>query len=192
MAMESSIIPVPSEVVIPPAAYLAAHDGRTSLWGVVLAGTLGSWIGSAIMYGLSRWVGRPVVLKWGKYFFVSPEKLERAERFMARYEAGGIFFARLLPVVRHLISIPAGIVRMPFAKFSAMTVIGSAVWCSILAWFGKGVAERNPKAMENADEMIKTIKGESPGIIIGVLIIGILYFVMLKLTAPKDAAQAKA
>ena len=133
MAMESSIFPVPSEVVIPPAAFLAAQ-GKMSLWGVILAGTFGSWLGSAITYGVSRYAGRPFILKFGKYFFISPDKLERAEHFMARYEAGGIFFARLLPVVRHLISIPAGIVRMPFGKFSLMTVIGSAIWCLVKAW----------------------------------------------------------
>ena len=131
MAMESSIFPVPSEVVMPPAAMLAAQ-GKLNFWLVVLAGTFGSWLGSAITYGISRWLGRPFVLKFGKWFFISPEKLERAETFMARYEAGGIFFARLLPVVRHLISIPAGIVRMPFGKFSAMTVIGSFLWCTVL------------------------------------------------------------
>jgi membrane protein DedA with SNARE-associated domain len=185
MAMESSIFPVPSEVVIPPAAFLAAQ-GKMSLWGVILAGTFGSWLGSAITYGVSRYAGRPFILKFGKYFFISPEKLERAEHFMARYEAGGIFFARLLPVVRHLISIPAGIVRMPFGKFSLMTVIGSAIWCSVLTWFGKGVADRNPKLMENPEEMVHAIKHESLGIIAGIAVIGALYFLMLKLTAPKE------
>jgi len=185
MAMESSIFPVPSEVVIPPAAFLAAQ-GKMSLWGVILAGTFGSWLGSAITYGVSRYAGRPFILKFGKYFFISPDKLERAEHFMARYEAGGIFFARLLPVVRHLISIPAGIVRMPFGKFSLMTVIGSAIWCSVLTWFGKGVADRNPKLMENPEEMVHAIKHESLGIIAGIAVIGALYFLMLKLTAPKE------
>ena len=184
MAMESSIFPVPSEVVIPPAAFLAAQ-GKMSLAGVIIAGTVGSWVGSAITYAISRWLGRPFVLRFGKYFFISPDKLERAEVFMARYEAGGIFFARLLPVVRHLISIPAGIVRMPFAKFSVMTTVGSALWCSILAWYGKGVAERNPDLMKDPEALIHAIKGESLWFVLGILVIGALYFVMLKLTAPK-------
>ena len=105
MALESSIFPVPSEVVIPPAAYWAVHgkDGGPppmTMTGVILAGTFGSWLGSTITYLVARWVGRPVVLRWGKYFFCPPEKLARAERFLERYEAGAIFFARLLPVVR--------------------------------------------------------------------------------------------
>ena len=184
MAMESSIFPVPSEVVIPPAAFLAAQ-GKMSMAGVILAGTFGSWLGSAITYAFSRWLGRPFVLRFGKYFFIKTDKLERAEAFMARYEAGGIFFARLLPVVRHLISIPAGIVRMPFAKFSVMTTVGSALWCSILAWYGKGVAERNPDLMKDPEALIHAIKGESLWFVLGILVIGALYFVMLKLTAPK-------
>ncbi|MBL9143367.1 MAG: DedA family protein [Verrucomicrobiaceae bacterium] len=186
MAMESSIFPVPSEVVMPPAAFLAAQ-GKLSLWGVILAGTFGSWLGSAITYAISRWLGRPFVLKFGKYFFISPEKLERAEVFMQRYEAGGIFFARLLPVVRHLISIPAGIVRMPFGKFSAMTIIGSFIWCAILSWYGKGIAERNPDLMKDPEAMIHAIKHESLGIIAGIAVIGVLYFLMLKMTGKKNA-----
>jgi membrane protein DedA with SNARE-associated domain len=106
---------------------------------------------------------------------------------MQRYEAGGIFFARLLPVVRHLISIPAGIVRMGFGKFSAMTIIGSFIWCAILSWFGKGVAERNPDLMKDPEAMIHAIKHESLGIIAGVAVIGVLYFLMLKMTGKKAA-----
>jgi membrane protein DedA with SNARE-associated domain len=189
MAMESSIIPVPSEIVMPPAAFMAAQ-GKLNLWLVILAGTLGSWLGSAAMYLVSRYVGRPVIMKWGKYFFISPEKLQRAEVFLARYEAGGIFFARLLPVIRHLISIPAGIVRMPFGKFSIVTVIGSALWCTILSWYGKGIAERNPQLMNNPDELTKAIKHESLGLIAGVVVICVLYFVMLRLTSKKSGATS--
>ncbi len=184
MAMESSIFPVPSEVVMPPAAFLAAQ-GKMNIWGVIAAGTIGSWIGSAITYWISRAYGRPFVLKFGKYFFCPPEKIERAEIFLKRYEAGGIFFARLLPVVRHLISIPAGIVRMPFGMFSLMTTVGSLIWCSILSWYGWSVAERNPKLMENPDEMVHAMKHESLWIVGGIALICILYFLMLRLTAPK-------
>jgi len=189
MAMESSIIPVPSEIVMPPAAFMAA-EGKLNLWLVILAGTLGSYLGSAIMYAISRYVGRPVILKWGKYFFIKPEKLERAEVFLARYEAGGIFFARLLPVIRHLISIPAGIVRMPFGQFSVVTIIGSALWCGILSWYGKGMAERNPQLMKNPDELIKAIKHESLWLVAGVAVLCVLYFLMLRLTSKKSEPAA--
>lgn len=185
MAMESSIFPVPSEVVMPPAAFLAAQ-GKMNIWGVILAGTFGSWLGSAITYAVSRWFGRPFILKFGKYFFCPPEKVARAENFLTRYEAGGIFFARLLPVVRHLISIPAGIVRMPFGKFSLMTTVGSFIWCAILSWYGHGVYERNPKLMENPEELIHAIKHESLWLVAGIAGLCVLYFLMLKMTAPKD------
>ena len=191
MAMESSIFPVPSEVVIPPAAIMAASTGKMSLAGVILAGTFGSWLGSAITYFVARAVGRPVVEKWGKYFFIPPEKLERAERFMHRYEAGGIFFARLLPVIRHLISIPAGIIRMGFVKFSVLTTVGAAIWCSVLAWLGGKVGGELRAAGKNPldpEELVKAVKHESHLIIGIVLLLGVLYFVAMKITAPKPAA----
>jgi len=137
MAIESSIFPLPSEVVIPPAAHLA-HTGQLplSLWGIVLAGTIGSWFGASVMYWGSRWAGRPLVMRFGKYFLITAEKVEGAERWAAHYGSMGIFISRLLPVVRHLIGIPAGIVRMDYLDFSIFTMIGSAIWCGVLCWLG--------------------------------------------------------
>ena len=137
MAIESSIFPLPSEVVIPPAAHLA-HTGQLplSLWGIVLAGTIGSWFGASVMYWGSRWAGRPLVMRFGKYFLIPAEKVEGAERWAAHYGSMGIFISRLLPVVRHLIGIPAGIVRMDYLDFSIFTMIGSAIWCGVLCWLG--------------------------------------------------------
>ncbi len=191
MAMESSIFPVPSEVVIPPAAILAASSGRMSILGIVLAGTFGSWLGSAITYFVSRAVGRPVIEKWGKYFFVSPDKLARGERFMHRYESGGIFFARLLPVIRHLISIPAGIIRMTFGKFSALTIAGAAIWCSVLAWLGEKVGRGlDPKQPIDPETLVKAVKQQSHLVIGVVLLVCILYFVGMKLSAHKGEEAA--
>jgi membrane protein DedA with SNARE-associated domain len=147
MAIESSIVPLPSEVIIPPAAHLAwTGDGLTffgfhfSGWsaqiGLVTAGAIGSWVGAAVMYWMSRLAGRPLVLRYGRFIFIAPGKIEGAERWATHYGAFGIFAARLLPVVRHLIGIPAGIVRMNFWKYSIYTLIGSAVWCAVLCWLG--------------------------------------------------------
>jgi membrane protein DedA with SNARE-associated domain len=137
MAIESTVFPIPSEVVIPPAAHLAyTHQISLSLWSIVLAGALGSWLGATIMYWASRWAGRPIVMRYGKYFFVPPEKVEKAERWSDHYGAMGIFISRLLPVVRHLIGIPAGIVRMSYLQFSLFTVLGSGIWCSVLCYVG--------------------------------------------------------
>jgi len=148
MAVESSIVPLPSEVVIPPAAHLfwtegidfmGIHLGPQS-WagqiGLVIAGAIGSWVGATVMYWGSRWAGRPLVMRYGKYVFIPAHKVEGAERWAANYGAFGIFASRLLPVVRHLIGIPAGIVRMNYWVFSIYTLIGSAVWCAVLCWLG--------------------------------------------------------
>ena len=148
MAVESSIVPLPSEVVIPPAAHLfwvegidfmGIHLGPQS-WagqiGLVIAGAIGSWAGATAMYWASRWAGRPLVMRYGKYVFIPAHKVEGAERWAANYGAFGIFASRLLPVVRHLIGIPAGIVRMNYWIFSIYTLIGSAVWCAVLCWLG--------------------------------------------------------
>lgn len=183
MALESTILPVPSEVVVPPAAYWA-QQGKMSLAGVIVAGTVGSYLGSAISYWVARWLGRVLVVVWGARFGLSEQKLERAEKFVHRYEIGGIFFARLLPVVRHLISLPAGLIRMNFAAFSAMTITGSAIWCSILAWYGARVAERNPGLIEDPEKMIGAIKHESLGFVGVILVLGFLYAVVMRLTAP--------
>lgn len=195
MAMESSIFPVPSEVVIPPAAFLVAEGKMTlwgegslhvGFWGIVLAGTLGSYLGSIITYWVARGVGRAVVVRWGKYFFISEKKLALAEHWMHRYEAGGIFFARLLPVIRHLISIPAGIVRMGFGMFSLMTIVGSFIWCVVLAWLGAEANKAQPDLINNPLGLVDFIKHQSHWIILGVAALAALYFLVLKLTAKAE------
>lgn len=136
MALESTVVPIPSEVIIPPAAYLAHSQGKMSVAGVIIAGVIGSWVGAAIMYWASRLAGRPLILKFGPYFFIKAQKIEAAERWATQFGPFGVFFSRLLPVVRHLIGIPAGIVRMNFGLYSLYTILGSALWCSVLAWLG--------------------------------------------------------
>jgi membrane protein DedA with SNARE-associated domain len=189
MAMESSILPVPSEIVIPPAAFWAAQ-GQMTFGGVVLAGTFGSWLGSAISYWASRWIGRAVLLRWGKYVFIKPESLDRAEVFVQRYEVGGVFFARLLPVIRHLISIPAGIARMSFGVFSLVTVLGAALWCTVLAWFGGKVTETHPDLMKDPEALMRMVKDEGHWFVIGALVLCALYFLVMRLTARRPAAAA--
>lgn len=197
MAMESSVFPVPSELVVPPAAILAAQgSGNMTLWGVILAGTFGSWLGAALTYWTALLVGRPVVLRFGKYVFMPVAKVLRAERFMHRYEGGGIFFARLLPVIRHLISIPAGLIGMGFAKFSVLTLIGSALWCWVLAALGQKVgnqlAPQQLAALRNGEgvdltSLMHTVKHEAFWITLAVAAVCILYFVAMRLTKGKAA-----
>jgi membrane protein DedA with SNARE-associated domain len=180
MALESSIVPVPSEVVMPPAAFWAAQ-GRMSFAGVVLAGTLGSYVGSAVSYWISLWVGRPIVARFGKYAFISVEKLALAENWIARFGTPGIFFARLLPVIRHLISIPAGICRMPFLPFSTATALGAGLWCLVLSWYGRSVIGDHPELLNSPEDMVHVIKSQMIWIIAAVVALAAAYFLMVKI-----------
>ncbi len=141
MALESTLVPIPSEVIIPPAAYLAHTQGQFSFVGVVLAGAAGSWLGAAAMYWAARFLGHPAIVRFGRYVGIGPSKLELAERWCSRYGAPGVFFSRLLPVIRHLIGIPTGILRMDFRWYALATLLGSLLWCSVLAWLGTAVGQ---------------------------------------------------
>ena len=140
MTMESSFLPLPSEVIIPPAAHLA-DTGQIPLGfaGIVVAGVFGSWLGATIMYWLARFAGRPLVLRFGKFVLFPPEKLANAERWMSHYGAMGVFVARLLPGARQLVGIPAGIARMDYLKFSIFTLLGSTIWCTCLLYTSRCV-----------------------------------------------------
>jgi membrane protein DedA with SNARE-associated domain len=190
MAMESSIIPVPSEVVMPPAAYWAAQ-GRMSMAGVILAGTAGSYFGSAVSYWVSKWVGLPVVQRFGKYVFIGADKVAQAHAWVTRFGAGGVFFARLLPVVRHLVSIPAGILAMPYARFSLATTVGAGLWCTVLAIFGEQVIGDQPHLLDSPEDMIKAVKAKLLWIVLGVVGLTVAYGVMvfLRTRASKPATQ---
>ncbi|HET6465827.1 MAG TPA: DedA family protein, partial [Nitrospiria bacterium] len=153
-----------------------------------LAGTVGSYLGAAVMYWTSRWIGRPLVLRYGKYFFIPESKLLRAERWLSRYEAGGIFFARLLPVVRHLIGVPAGIVRMDFKTYSLMTITGSAVWCSVLAWFGAEVIGDRPELLNDPQQMIQVLSDRFRWFVGLILLLAGLYIIVMRLTAKPEPA----
>ena len=185
MAMESSIFPVPSEIVIPPAAFLAAQ-GKLSFSGVVLAGTLGSYLGAAITYWVSRLIGRPLIVRYGRFVLISPKKLEHAENWLTRYETGGVFFARLLPVVRHLISIPAGIVRMNFGVFSLVTIVGSGIWCWILAYLGVKAYHAEPELLSNPEAMVHFIKAQSHWILLFVAGLAGLYVLVMRLMQRRE------
>jgi membrane protein DedA with SNARE-associated domain len=161
-----------------------------SLPGVVLAGTAGSLVGAMIMYGVSRALGRPLMIRYGKFIFVPPAKLEQAERFLARYETGGVFFARLLPVIRHIIGIPAGIVRMAPAPYAIWTTIGSAVWCTVLAVFGQQVLGDRPDLVSNPTALIEALKSKSHLVAAAVLVLAILYFAVVRLTRKQESTAA--
>lgn len=147
MAMESSIIPVPSELVMPPAGYLA-YQGKMSMAVAILCGTFGSLAGAYANYFASRYLGRPLILKYGKYVLIPPDKFERVEQFFLQHGEISTFIGRLLPVIRHLISIPAGLAGMNHLKFSLYTLIGAGIWCTILTWIGYAIGENQQLIMQ--------------------------------------------
>jgi membrane protein DedA with SNARE-associated domain len=172
MAIESSVLPLPSELVMPPAGYLAAH-GRMDPFLAVAAGTLGSILGALVNYYLAIWIGEPVLRRVGKYVLISDKSLTRTQAYFARHGEISTFVGRLLPVIRHLISIPAGLARMNLGKFALFTAIGAGIWCSVLTYIGWFVGtheaqlkEISYQAMAN-DVLLKYIL---PGLV--VLIVG--------------------
>ncbi len=141
MIVESSFIPFPSEVIVPPAAYLACTSHEVDVWMILLLATAGAIIGALINYYLSVWIGRPIVYRFanskiGHACLINQEKVENAERYFDKHGAISTFIGRLIPAVRQLISIPAGLARMNIGKFVTFTGLGALVWNSILAGLG--------------------------------------------------------
>lgn len=174
MAIESTVFPIPSEIVIPPAAYFASQ-GKMSFWGVVVAGMVGSYLGSILSYWVAYHWGPGLIARYGRYVRLTPQKMAFAERWVEEYGPVGIFVARMLPVVRHLISLPAGALRMNVWKFSAATLAGSGLWCLILAWFGVKVIGDQPNLLNDPAVLVHVIKEKVIIISLAVLILGGLY-----------------
>ena len=141
MGIESACIPLPSEIIMPFSGYLV-HTGRFKLIWVALAGALGCNVGSLVAYYVGSLGGRPLAERYGRFVLVTRHDLELADRWFARYGDWAVFFARLLPVVRTFIALPAGIARMNFLRFNLYTFLGSLPWCLALAYAGVKLGER--------------------------------------------------
>jgi len=135
MAMESSVIPIPSELVMPPAGYLA-QQGKMNILVAILCGTAGSLAGAYANYFAAHYLGRPLLLKYGKYVWITEKKFAKVERFFRDHGEVSTFVGRLLPVVRHLISLPAGLSGMDHVKFSLYTLAGAGLWVTVLTFIG--------------------------------------------------------
>ncbi len=135
MAMESSVIPIPSELVMPPAGYLS-QQGQMNMMMAILCGTAGSLVGAYVNYFVAHYLGRPLILKYGKYVWITEEKFSKVERFFKDHGEISTFIARLLPVVRHLISLPAGLAGMNRLKFLLYTILGAGIWVTVLSCIG--------------------------------------------------------
>lgn len=155
MALESSIVPIPSELVMAPAGYLAAK-GHLDPWWVVAAGTFGGLVGALANYWLAAWIGEPLLRRYGKYFLISEASLDRSERFFRRHGEIGTFLGRFVPVIRHLISIPAGIARMRIGHFALFTILGAGAWCAILTWIGWVVGQHSGDLTAAVDQAFKS------------------------------------
>ncbi len=170
MAMESSIIPIPSELVMPPAGYLV-QQGRMHMGLVILSGTLGSLVGAYANYFVARWLGRPLVIKYGRYVWITEEHFTRVEAFFLSHGEISTFIGRLLPVIRHLISIPAGIARMHHGRFSLYTTVGAAIWVSILSWMGYFIGQEQALIAKYSHEAVL-------GVIVFSIVLGGVYTIL--------------
>lgn len=135
MALESTVLPVPSELVVIPAGYLA-YQGKMNVFLILLASTFGSLTGAFVNYGFALLVGRPFLERYGRWFFVRPELLHKTDAFFQRHGAISTFTGRLIPGIRHLISLPAGLTRMNLMTFSLYTCLGAGIWSAVLVAMG--------------------------------------------------------
>ena len=168
MGIESACIPLPSEVIMPFSGYLVSV-GRFDLKWVAIAGAAGCNLGSLVAYYVGSWGGRPLVEKYGRYVLITRHDLEMADRFFARYGDRAVFIARLLPVIRTFIALPAGIARMNVARFHLFTFLGSLPWCFALAYIGLRLGENWPTLRDYFHQFDAVI-----GII---LVIGAVWFI---------------
>ena len=182
MTIESSFIPFPSEVVVPPAAYKAASTGELNVWLVISFSTLGAEIGALINYFLALWLGKPIVYKFansrfGHMCLIDQQKVETAEAFFIKYGVAATLVGRLVPAVRQLISIPAGLAKMNLAKFMLFTAVGAGAWNSVLAALGYYLESVVPE-----EQLIATVTEYSHeiGLAIIVVVVAVVAFLIYK------------
>ena len=171
MAIESACVPLPSELIMPFAGYLV-YEGTLRLLLVATAGAIGCNLGSLVAYEIGCYGGRPLVERYGRYIFLSRRELAIADRFFERRGAIAVLIARLLPVVRTFIALPAGIARMPRLKFHIYTFVGSWPWCFALAYIGMRLGER-----WETDPRLKMWFHRFDAIIVAVFLVGVVWFV---------------
>jgi membrane protein DedA with SNARE-associated domain len=171
MAIESACIPLPSEIIMPFSGYLVS-TGRFDLALVATAGAIGCNLGSTIAYAIGYWGGRPLVERWGGIVLMGERELQVVEWFFARFGSIAVFIGRLLPVVRTFIALPAGIARMPQAKFQLYTFLGSWPWCYALAYVGERLGES-----WNTDPRLKAFMHRFDGVIVAAIIGCVIWYV---------------
>ena len=191
VAIESVIIPIPSELVLPFAGFLVG-TGETvepltgspwSYWLVVLAGTLGATVGAIVAYGIGVWGGRPIIERWGRYLGITSADLDRAEAFFARYGEAASFFGRMVPVIRSLVSFAAGVARMPLGRFVVFTFLGSLPFTALLVFAGVQLGAN----WESIGDVIRRFEYA----ILGLLAIVVVAWIWLRIIKPRRSARAE-
>jgi membrane protein DedA with SNARE-associated domain len=190
VAIESVIIPIPSELVLPFAGFLVGTGvaiepitGQPwSYWPVVLAGTIGATLGALVAYAIGAWGGRPIIERWGRFVGISVADLDRAEAFFARHGEAASFFGRMVPVIRSLVSFAAGVARMPLGRFIVFTFLGSLPFTALLVFAGVQLGAN----WESIGGVIKQFEYA----IIAVLVVLILAWIWLRIIKPRWAARA--
>ncbi len=168
MALESSAIPIPSEIIMPFAGFLVSA-GTFSLLGISFAGAIGSTIGSALLYAIGYYGGRPVIEKYGRYFLVNPRDLDAAERFFQKYGQLANLIGRVLPIVRTFISFPAGIARVKIVPFLTLSFLGSFIWSIFLGYVGLKLGQNW--------QIIHTYFKGFDYVIVGIFILALGYYI---------------
>ena len=192
MTIESTFIPFPSEVVLPPAAYHAHATGEQNVFLLIIVATLGADMGATINYFLAFYLGRPIVYafansKWGHRCLLNEEKVRRSEKFFDDHGVVATLTGRLVPVIRQLISIPAGLAKMNFLKFILYTTIGAELWNCVLAaigWYLQTIVPED-KLMEKVDEYSEHIKV----FILAAIAVAVAYFIIKKYIVKKNGKQ---
>lgn len=183
MAIESSFIPFPSEVVVPPAAWKAMTDGSMSIWLVIVFATIGADLGALINYYLAKWLGRPIVYRFansrfGHMCLIDEAAVKKAEDYFAKHGAASTFFGRLITTVRQLISIPAGLVRMHLGKFLLFTTLGAGIWNCVLAAIGWAIYEYTDlKTSEQVYELSTKYSHEIGYAILGIAVLVVVFLI---------------
>jgi len=183
MLLESTVIPVPSEIFVPPAAYQAAA-GILNIWLVILIATLGADCGAVINYAAAYYLGRPIIYsfansRWGKLCLLNQEKIEKAEKYFDDHGVVATLTGRLVPVIRQLISVPAGLAKMNFWHFLLYTTIGAGVWNSILAAIGYYLHSVVP--YDQLNDKVEEYSAYIKYVILAILVIVAAYFVIKKI-----------
>lgn len=189
VAIESVIVPIPSELVLPFAGFLVGEGTAIepltgqpwSLWLTVLAGTIGATAGALIAYAIGAWGGRPILERWGRYLAISAEDLDRTEAFFAKYGIAASFFGRMIPVVRSLVSFTAGIGRMPLIRFTVFTFLGSLPWTLLLVFVGSELGANW--------EQIGGVLKQFEYAILAVLLVVVLVFVWFRVIRPSRSTS---